>query len=259
MSVPVISVENVSVRLDGYVALEDVSFQVESPSFITVVGPNGAGKTTLLRLLLGMVKPFKGSVKVLGLNPVTDYGRLRRLVGYVPQKDMVSYETPLRVNEAVLMGIVLRKSFPRAVSKDDVESARRALACLGMEEHWGSFFNELSGGQQRRVLIARALASDPLLLLLDEVFAGLDSESQEYLIKVFKTLKERGRTIVVVDHEVDPIIELTDRILVLNRVVCVYGDPSVVLSEDRLKPFYPCLRTVEREGRRILILGDKHA
>lgn len=259
MSTPVISVENASVRLGGHLVLEDVSFQVESPAFITVVGPNGAGKTTLLKLLLGMVKPFNGSVKVLGLNPFTDYGRLRGLVGYVPQKDRVSYETPLRVSEVVLMGIVLRKSFPRVVSKNDVESARRALAYLGMEEHWGSFFNELSGGQQRRVLIARALASDPLLLLLDEVFAGLDSESQEYLINVFKTLKEKGRTIVIVEHEVDPIMELTDRILVLNRVLCVYGDPSVVLSEDKLKPIYPCLKTVEREGRKVFILGDKHA
>ncbi|MGB9717161.1 MAG: metal ABC transporter ATP-binding protein [Thermoproteota archaeon] len=259
MSIPVISVENVSVRLGSNIVLEDVSFNVESPSFITVVGPNGAGKTTLLRLLLGMVRPFKGSVKVLGLNPFTEHGRLRGLVGYVPQKDKVSYETPLRVSEVVLMGIVLRKSFPRVVSKDDVESARRALTHVGMEEHWESFFNELSGGQQRRVLIARALASDPLLLLLDEVFAGLDSESQEYLINVFKTLRGRGRTIVIVEHEVDPIMELTDRILVLNRVVCVYGDPSEVLSEDKLKPIYPCLRTVEREGRRVFILGDKHA
>ncbi|MEM2929736.1 MAG: metal ABC transporter ATP-binding protein [Thermoproteota archaeon] len=259
MNVPVISVENVSVRLNSHLVLEDVSFRVESPSFITVVGPNGAGKTTLLRILLGMVRPFKGSVRIFGLNPLTEYGRLRGLVGYVPQKDKVSYETPLRVSEVVLMGIALRKSFPRVVSKDDVESARRALAYLGMEEHWGSFFNELSGGQQRRVLIARALASDPLLLLLDEVFAGLDSESQEYLINVFKTLRERGRTIVIVEHEVDPIVELTDRILVLNRVVCVYGDPSEVLSEDKLKPIYPCLRTVEREGRKVFILGDKHA
>jgi len=259
MTAPVISVENVSVRLDSRIVLEDVSFETESPSFITVVGPNGAGKTTLLRLLLGMVRPFKGSVKVLGLNPFTEYSRLRGLVGYVPQRDKVSYETPLRVSEVVLMGIVLRKSFPRLVSKEDVESARRALTYLGMEDYWESFFNELSGGQQRRVLIARALASDPLLLLLDEVFAGLDSESQEYLINVFKTLRGRGRTIVIVDHEVDPIMELTDRILVLNRVVCMYGDPHEVLSEDKLKPIYPCLRIVEREGRRVFILGDKHA
>ena len=259
MSVPVVSVENVSVRLGSSIVLEDVSFSIESPLFVTVVGPNGAGKTTLLKLLLGMVKPFKGSVKVLGLNPFTEHSRLRSLVGYVPQKDKVSYETPLKVGEVVLMGIVLRKGFPRVVSKDDVESARRALAYVGMEDHWESFFNELSGGQQRRVLIARALASDPLLLLLDEVFAGLDSESQEYLINVFKTLRMRGRTIVIVEHEVDPIMELTDRILVLNRFVCVYGDPDEVLSEDKLKPIYPCLRTVEREGRRVFILGDTHA
>lgn len=255
----VVSVKEVSVRLNSQIVLDDVSFDVESPSLVTVVGPNGAGKTTLLRLLLGLVKPFKGSVEVLGLNPFVENIKLRNSVGYVPQKDRVSYETPVRVGEVVLMGILLKKSFPRVVSREDVKSARRALSYLGMDDYWSSFFNELSGGQQRRVLIARALASDPMLLLLDEVFAGLDSESQENLLKLFKMLKERGRSIIIVEHEVDPIIQLTDRILVLNRVVCAYGEPNRVLSEDALKPIYPCLKTVEKEGRRIIILGDKHA
>lgn len=259
MSGRVISVKDVSVRLNGHTVLDDVSFDVESPSLVTVVGPNGAGKTTLIRLLLGMVKPFRGRVEVLGLNPFTESTRLRNLIGYVPQRDKVSYEIPLRVGEVVLMGILLKKSFPRIVSGGDVESARRALAYLDMEDYWGAFFNELSGGQQRRVLIARALASDPMLLLLDEVFAGLDSESQENLLNVFKMLKEKRRSIIIVEHEVDPIIELTDRILVLNRVVCAYGEPSRVLSEDALKPIYPCLKMVDREGRKVIILGDKHA
>ncbi|MBO3839801.1 MAG: metal ABC transporter ATP-binding protein [Thermoproteota archaeon] len=259
MSEPVVSVRNASVRLDGRTVLENISFDVESPSFVTIVGPNGAGKTTLIKLLLGMVKPFKGSVKVLGMDPFSESSRLRNLVGYVPQKDRVSYETPLRVWEVVLMGVLLRKRFPRITSAEDLESARRALTYLGMDEYWDYFFNQLSGGQQRRVLIARALASDPALLLLDEVFAGLDSESQEYLLNVFRMLKEKGRTIIIVEHEIDPIMELTDKIMILNKFICVYGDPDEVLSEDKLKPIYPCLRTVEREGRRIFILGDKHA
>ncbi|MEM2608608.1 MAG: metal ABC transporter ATP-binding protein [Thermoproteota archaeon] len=256
---PIVSVRDVSVKIDGHIVLENINFDVESPSFVTIVGPNGAGKTTLIRLLLGMVKPFKGSVKVLGMDPFRERDKLRSLVGYVPQKDRVSYETPLRVWEVVLMGVFLRKSFPRITSSEDLESVRRALTYLGMDDYWDYFFNQLSGGQQRRVLIARALASDPVLLLLDEVFAGLDSESQEYLLNVFRMLKEKGRTIIIVEHEVDPIMELTDKILILNRVVCVYGDPDEVLSEDKLKPIYPCLRTIEREGRRIFILGDKHA
>ncbi|MGQ9596449.1 MAG: metal ABC transporter ATP-binding protein [Thermoproteota archaeon] len=259
MSVPVISVKDVSVMLNGHIILEDVSFEVETPSLLTVVGPNGAGKTTLIKLLLGMVKPLKGSVEVLGLNPFAQRSKLRSIVGYVPQKDRVSHETPLRVGEVVLMGILLRKSFPRVVSTNDVESARKALKYLGMEDSWYSFFNELSGGQQRRVLIARALVSDPMLLLLDEVFAGLDSESQESLLNVLKMLKEKGRSIVIVEHEVDPLIELTDRILVLNRIVCTYGEPFKVLSEDTLKPIYPCLKTMEKDGRKVVILGDKHA
>lgn len=259
MSSPVISIKGVSVKLNGHTVLEDVGFEVEKPSLVTVVGPNGAGKTTLLKLLLGLVRPLRGSVAVLGLNPFTEGFRLRKLVGYVPQRDKVSHEISLRVSEVVMMGTLLKRKFPRIFSEDDLESAKVALASLGMEGHLGSFFNELSGGQQRRVLIARALASDPALLLLDEVFAGLDSESQDKLLNVLKLLKERGRSILIVEHELDPIMELTDRVLVLNRVVCTYGEPSKVLSEDALSPLYPCLRTIEREGRRVVILGDKHA
>ncbi|MBO3768856.1 MAG: metal ABC transporter ATP-binding protein [Thermoproteota archaeon] len=259
MSQPVISLRDVSVRLNNHTVLEDVSFDVESPSFITIVGPNGAGKTTLIKLLLGMIKPVKGSVKVLGMDPFKESERLRSLVGYVPQRDRVSYETPLRVWEVVLMGVFLKKRFPRTISSSDLESARIALEYLGMSEYWEYFFNELSGGQQRRVLIARALASDPVLLLLDEVFSGLDSESQQYLLNVFRMLRDRNRTILIVEHEVDPIMELTEKILVLNKTVCAYGDPNEVLSEDKLKPIYPCLKMIEKEGRRIFILGDKHA
>jgi len=259
MSQPVISLRDVSVRLNNHTVLEDVSFDVESPSFITIVGPNGAGKTTLIKLLLGMIKPVKGSVKVLGMDPFKESERLRSLVGYVPQRDRVSYETPLRVWEVVLMGVFLKKRFPRTISSSDLKSARIALEYLGMSEYWEYFFNELSGGQQRRVLIARALASDPVLLLLDEVFSGLDSESQQYLLNVFRMLRDRNRTILIVEHEVDPIMELTEKILVLNKTVCAYGNPNEVLSEDKLKPIYPCLKMIEKEGRRIFILGDKHA
>lgn len=255
----IISVRDASVRLGNRTVLEDISFEVEKPSLVMIVGPNGSGKTTLLKLLLGMLKPFKGRVEVLGLNPFEESSKVRRLVGYVPQRDKVSYETPLRVGEVVLMGPLLKKGFPRSITKEDIEGAKKALASMGMEDRWDSFFHELSGGQQRRVLIARAMASDPALLFLDEVFAGLDSQSQENLLSLLKALKENRRTVVIVEHELDPIIDLADRVLVLNGKVCAYGEPSEVLSEDKLKPLYPCLRTLEKEGRRIVILGDKHA
>lgn len=259
MNESVVSVKDVSVKLNGHLVLDSVEFEIERPSLIVVVGPNGAGKTTLLKILLGIIKPFKGEVKILGLNPFKEGVKVRRLIGYVPQRDRISHETPLKVGDVVLMGILLRKNPPRFVSKEDIEAAMKALAYLDMEDKWGFFFDELSGGQQRRVLIARALASNPLLLLLDEVFAGLDLESQERLLSLLKTLKEDNRTIIVVEHEIDPIINIADRILVLNRSVCLYGEPHEVLSEDKLKPIYPCLRAIEKEGRRIIILGDRHA
>ncbi|MEM1582268.1 MAG: metal ABC transporter ATP-binding protein [Candidatus Bathyarchaeia archaeon] len=259
MSEYIISIRDVSVRLNGRTVLEDISLDIEKPSLIMVVGPNGAGKTTLLKTLLGIIKPFKGEVEVLGLNPFKERAKVRRLIGYVPQRDRISSETPLRVGEVVLMGVLLRKRFPRAIFKEDIESAKNALACLNMEDKWNSFFSELSGGQQRRVLIARALASNPQLLLLDEIFAGLDFESQERMLNVLEMLKDGGRTVMIVEHELDPVIDLADKILVLNKSICAYGEPKEVLSEDKLKSIYPCLRTIEKEGRQIIILGDKHA
>lgn len=259
MSEKIVSVKDVSVKLKNQVVLDSVEFEIEKPSLVVVVGPNGAGKTTLLKTLLGIIRPFKGEVKVLGLNPFKNGVKVRRLVGYVPQKDRISYEAPLKVIDVVLMGVLLRRNPPRLVSKKDVEVAMEALSHLDMRDKWDSFFDELSGGQQKRVLIARALASNPLLLLLDEVFAGLDFETQEKLLNLLKALKENGRTIIVVEHELDPVIDIADRILVLNKSVCLYGEPHEVLSESKLRSIYPCLRTIEKEGRRIVILGDRHA
>jgi len=259
MSGDVISVKDLTVKLGGKIVLEEVSFKVDEPSLIIVVGPNGAGKTTLLKTILGLIKPLKGEVKVLGLDPFSDEKMVRGVVSYVPQRDKIAYEVPLKVSEVVLMGIVLRKKPLRQISREDVEQAKRALAHLGLEDKWDSFFNELSGGQQRRVLIARALASNPTILLLDEVFSGLDVESQERLLSILKDLKEGEKTIILVEHEPEPVIDLADKILVLNRRVCAYGDPSSILSEDRLRPVYPHLKIVERDGRCIFILGDRHA
>lgn len=259
MSENIVYVKDVSVKIKNNIVLDSVEFEIKKPSLVMIIGPNGAGKTTLLKTLLGIVKPFKGEVKVLGLNPFKDGIKVRRLIGYVPQKDKISYETPLRVKDVVLMGILLRRKPPRFISKQDIETAMKALTYLNMEDKWESFFDELSGGYQRRVLIARALVSNPSLLLLDEVFTGLDLESQEKLLSLLKYLKEQGKTIIIVEHELDPVMNIADKVLVLNRSVCVYGEPHEVLSEDKLKPIYPYLRTIEKEGRRVVILGDRHA
>jgi len=255
----ILSVNDVSVKLNNQIVLDSINLEIEKPSFLLIVGPNDAGKTTLLKTLLGIIKPFKGEIRVLGLNPFRDSMGVRKFVGYVPQKDKISYETALSVGEVVLMGILLRKRPPRVVSKEDIEAAKKALSYLNMEDKWNCFFSELSGGQQRRVLIARALASDPQLLLLDEVFAGLDLEIQEELLSLLEEFRENGKIIIAVEHELDPVISVADRILVLNRRVYAYGKPSEVLSEEKLKQVYPRLRSIEKDGRRIIILGDRHA
>lgn len=259
MKAPIIYVNDVSVKINNRLVLDSVSLEVEKPTFLLVVGPNGAGKTTLLKMLLGVTKPFKGEVRVLGLNPFKDKVGVRRFIGYVPQKDKISYDIPLTAGEVVLMGLLLKKGIPRNISRSDIEVAKRTLAYLGIEDKWDCFFSELSGGQQRRILIARALVSNPSLLLLDEVFAGLDQESQERLLEILKTFKDHGKTIIAVEHELDPVISLADKILVLNRSVYAYGEIDVVLNEEKLKYIYPHLKSIEKNGRRIIILGDRHA
>lgn len=259
MRTPIISISNLTVKLNGQLVLEDIDLEIREPSFLLIVGPNGAGKTTLLKILLGLIKPYRGEVRVFGLNPFREGASVRRLIGYVPQRDRISYEIPITVGEVVLMGVLLKKSPPRTASQEDIETARRALASLGMDGMWDCFFNELSGGQQRRVLIARALASNPSLLLLDETFAGLDLESQNTLLELLKSFKESGKTIIAVEHELDPVMSLADKILVLNRSVYAYGEPEAVLSEDRLRQIYPHLKLIERNGKRIIVLGDRHA
>lgn len=253
--------KGLSVKLDGTLALEEVSFSAEHPTFLSVIGPNGAGKTTLLKAMMGLIRPASGTVRVLGLDPTKGGSALRRVVGYVPQRDRITREVPMKVREVVLMGLVARKPPPRMASQGDLESAKEALRLVELEHLWDKPFSELSGGQQQRVLIARCLAFKPKLLLLDEPFSGVDIKTQLAILGFLKGLKdERGVSVFLVTHDINPLVDVSEKILLLNRRVVAYGRPKEVLTEEKLREVYGGgIKIVTYGDKCFAITGDAHA
>lgn len=256
-----VEVRELKVVYRNYVALDDVSFKARHPTFTTIIGPNGAGKTTLLKSLLGMVEKVSGEVRVFGTDPYERPAEVRELVGYVPQKEKIYSPVPIKVEQIVMMGLMLAKPFPRIHVKDDWERVEWALEKVGLLDMKDSPFHSLSGGQQQRVLIARAIVRRPKLLLLDEPFSGVDAKVQYSLVGLLNSLKKEGISIIMVTHEVNTVSWISDRILVLNRKLLAFGPPKDVLSNiEVLKKVYgEAVKVFHGEPCPSVILGDYHA
>ncbi len=215
--------------------LQDVSFSVATGTFTALIGPNGAGKTTILRLLLGLRKPGRGEVRVLGERP----GSRGHRIGYVPQKTGVPEGFPLTVDDVVLMGRYPRIGWGRRPGAADRAAAATALERVKLADAAGRRFGELSGGQQRRALIARALAAEPRLLLLDEPTAGLDPAAQARFYDMCCTLQRtEGITLLAASHDVDVVARHADTVLLVDRTVRAMGPPARVLQSEQLDAVY---------------------
>lgn len=255
-----IDVENVNVVLEGKNVLEDVSFKLEEAAFLSIMGPNGSGKTTLIRTLLGMIKPSSGNVKVFGIDPSKRPFDVRKMVGYVPQKERINFEVPLTVYDVVGMGLVPRKQAPRFFTEHDREQVEEALKLVDMWSMKGEKFSNLSGGQQQRVLIARAIVHEPKLLLLDEPFNGVDANNQRKILEFLKNIKSKKVTVVIVTHDINPLSELTDYVMLLNKRVISFGKPDEALNYARLCQIYgPSVQVFTGKPCPIVITGDTHA
>ncbi|MBS7650205.1 MAG: metal ABC transporter ATP-binding protein [Candidatus Bathyarchaeia archaeon] len=258
----IVDVKNLYVKYStGTVALEDVSFTLEHPTFTAVIGPNGSGKTTLLRTILGLVKPTKGSVKVMGIDPSSQSFQIRRLAAYIPQRKSIDYNIPIKVKDVVLMGRLAKKAVPRIASRRDLDAAKKSLRLLGLEDCWDRPFPELSGGQQQRVLVARALASEARLMLLDEPLSGADVESQYVILDLLKDLRENSDVdILMVTHDLNPCHPYIDNAILLNRRLYGYGEPCNLMRLDILSKVYgPNVRLITHEGHIYAVIGDIHA
>lgn len=237
MAHPVIEVQHLFFSYEGVPVLEDVSLSVEQGEFVALIGPNGAGKTTLLKIILGLLPAQRGEVRVFG-KPPKDLGDLRHRIGYVPQLPHFDPHFPITLREFVLTGRYGLIGVGRRPRKSDWEAAQKALEAVHLEALEGKLLGELSGGQRQRALIARALSTEPEVLLCDEPTTAIDPKSSEGFYELLLRLKERGKTIVVVSHDVGVIAQYADSIACLNRTVFCHRRPEEVISEEVLEALY---------------------
>jgi zinc transport system ATP-binding protein len=230
---PVIELRDVTVRYDGVPALEGVNLTVAQHDFLGIIGPNGGGKSTLLRVVLGLVTPDSGTVKVLGEPPE----RSRRSVGYVAQRPAFDRDFPANVGDIVLMGRYPLRGLLRRYDTADVVAAEQALERVGMRDARGKQIGRLSGGEQQRVFIARALVGEPQLLLLDEPLASVDPAMQSDLYELLDDLRH-ALTVVMVSHDIGAISVHVDSIACVNRKLFYHGPRE--LSAEVLEATYQC-------------------
>jgi len=245
VSAPALELEGVRVERRGETVLDDVSLRVEESDFLAILGPNGAGKTTLLEVILGLVRPERGRVRVLGEAPVRARGR----VGYVPQHARFDPEFPIRVREVVRMGLL---GGPRAGRADARRRAERALETVQIRELADRPIGALSGGQLQRVLIARALVLEPRMLLLDEPTASLDERIGHTVWELLEDLSRR-MTVVLVSHDIGAISRYVRSVACLNRRL--FAHPTKELSSEILEATYGCPVELLAHGQPHRVLG----
>jgi len=225
-----VEVQNLSVAYDGQIVLDRVTWQVEAGSLAAVIGPNGGGKSTLLKSLLSLVPPAAGSVRILGRDPK----QARPHVAYLPQREEVDWSFPISCLEVVLQGRLVHRRWWQHPSGRDRELALQCLRRVGMETCASRPIGCLSGGQIQRVFLARALAQEAKLIILDEPGAGLDAAAQHQLLDLFFELQKLGHTIVISTHDLNCLAAGFDTVLGLDRQVVLFGAPTEVLDGERL-------------------------
>lgn len=228
---PVITFRDVSFSYDGPSVLRDVNASINERDFVCVIGPNGGGKTTLIKLVIGLVKPQKGSVEVLGTSP----DQARRRIGYMPQQVQFDPQFPVSVLDVVLMGRLGQGRVAGPYRRRDKTVALKALKEAGLADLQNRSLSSLSGGQRQRVLIARALACEPELLLLDEPTASLDPAVQDDLYALLRELNER-LTVVIVSHDVGFVSAFFRSVLCVNHTAHMH--PTNELDEQKVADMY---------------------
>jgi len=232
-STDTVRLENVWVSYNGTPALEGVNLVVGEHDFLGVIGPNGGGKSTLLKVILGLIRPQRGVVTVLGNMPYSSRNR----IGYVAQHSDYDRDFPVSVMEVVLMGRYGKRGMLKPYNGSDREAAEKVLDRVGMLAHAHSQIGQLSGGQQQRTFIARALVSDPALLLLDEPTASVDSAMQTDFYELLEELKKE-MAIIMVSHDIGAVSVFVDKIACLN--VQLYYHGSREITSEILEATYKC-------------------
>jgi len=254
---PIIQFDHASFGFPGVTALEDISLSISEGEFVGVIGPNGSGKTTLCRAVLGLMAPTEGHLHIFdcACEALRCYHRAK--IGYLPQKGVVDRNFPVTVLETVMMGRYGALGLLRRPGAKDRQIAMDALAQVSMDQHKDTALGCLSGGQQQRVFIARALAQQPKVLLLDEPTTGLDITMQHNVIELVQHLHKKLKlTVLLITHDINMIRSRVDRLVLLKTRLFAAGSPSEVLKPDILSQVYG--KDLVITGKDIVIVEDYH-
>lgn len=230
----VIDIHQLTVNYEKTSALWDLHLSIPKGSLVGVIGPNGAGKSTLLKALLGIVKPLSGNVRFFG----KPFKKVKEKIAYVPQKRSIDWDFPITVFDVVLMGRYGKLRGLKWYTKADKKAARRILEQLEMADLADRQINTLSGGQQQRLFIARALLQEGEILLLDEPFAAVDKATEEILMTLLRRLRDEGKTILVVHHDLNTAPDYFDQVILLNTSLVAYGPVKETLTPENLARAY---------------------
>ncbi len=229
-----ITVNELYVSYNGTEALKNVSFTVEEGNLVGIIGPNGAGKSTLLKVLLNLIKKDNGNVEILGKS----IKEMKTKVAYVPQRSNIDWDFPITVMDTVLLGTYPNLGIFKRPKKEHKLLAMECLEKVGIAELSNRQIGELSGGQQQRVFLARALAQKPEMYFLDEPFVGVDVTSEEKIISILKELRDSGKTVVVVHHDLSKASDYFNELILLNKELIEYGDVEEVFQPQVLSRAY---------------------
>lgn len=229
-----VSVKDLTMAYREKPVLWDIDMEVPRGVLMAIVGPNGAGKTTLIKAILGLLKPAAGKVEIFG----KPFASQRFYVGYVPQRGSVDWDFPTNALDVVTMGRYAHLGWFKRPGKMDKELALDALDRVGMADFADRQISQLSGGQQQRVFLARALVQDAMIYFMDEPFVGVDAVTEKAIVSILKTLRDQGKTVIVVHHDLQTLSEYFDWAFLMNVRQIALGPVPEVITQENLKAAY---------------------
>ncbi|GAB5491257.1 MAG: metal ABC transporter ATP-binding protein [Phototrophicaceae bacterium] len=253
--IPALKVDNLSAGYPGdKLAIRDVNFTLEKGEKVAVIGPNGAGKSTLFKAIVGLIPFISGSISIYG----EDCRASHNLVGYVPQQDDIDWTFPVTVYDVIMMGRARQIGWFRWASEKDHTIVADLLDQLSLQDLRNRQIGSLSGGQKQRVFIARALAQETRILIMDEPFTGVDTTSESDILQVLSTLQQQGITIIMSTHNMEMATNEFDKLLLIKQTALAFGLPHEVMQADKLQQAYGGAVKIFNQGQATVFITDEH-
>jgi manganese/zinc/iron transport system ATP- binding protein len=230
----VISVKNLTVSYQKKPAIKSINLKISEGSIVGIIGPNGAGKSTLIKAMLGLLPYDTGEVKIFG----KDLDESRKRISYIPQREQFDWDFPINVEDVVMMGRYSHLGMFSFPGKKDKEIVEEKIRKVGMQDFRTRQIRNLSGGQQQRIFLARALAQESDIYLMDEPFVGVDAKTERTIFDLMNELKQQNKTILVVHHDLGKVTEYFDKLILINQTLIAYGDTDLVFNKELISKTY---------------------